>query len=1229
MKSMKKILSLLLSVMLVAALFCMPASAWEAQTTDVDLRIGFLNDTHITKAGSGEALAISAMETLKTLGAEKLAFVGDNVYYNSKNDDPLTDIGGYEKLYAGITAAGWAKEDVIAYAMGNHEFPQANTDETVSENSIKVFTEQTGFDLNHHVVQNGFHFIAGGAKDYNGAVTAETESYLMAEIDKALAEDSTNDVDGVFANGVIPDSTKPVFLLLHHPIKNTVTGSNSKYTDEFRAYLDNRPQIVNITAHMHLLAQQPEIIWQGGFTAFQSPMTAGGYQSQKGCVNEGNITDQMCSQGSFAEVKDNVVYLYRLDYTNGTFIGEPFVVDIPAIVADRLDDDATNDTASMNYTAEKRAQVTTTAEFPEDAELKATAVGNNIIVTYPNSAYIVGADEIQQDNFLRAYKLEVVDKSGTVHASQNFQADFWKAEANRATSYTKEITGLSYGEEYTVNVYPMTPFGSFGTPISATVTTEEQVIDSNALRFEFEKFCPTSKLIASSPYVSNSQFVISAQTAPYATLNRGDVLDENGEQKNPYTFSFPVDLPVDDTYKIDYTVNHHGAAGNFVSDIIIKVDGVQIGTNGKNFTDDLSRGGTFPWNNNIPLARYAGTPQTLTKGEHTVTVEVYHPTNTSQVQPFLFCMDYIEFTPSKLILKSGESDRAEFEDYIVPYTLNDGTTYTPPIWNGELSSGGKYAAIDSADGKASDDYIMTIPVSIEKAGKFAMEYVSLSIVSKMDIYLDNIEGEPLNSNISNVFIDEKNADGKFRVFSSSWAGAVKFSKNIELPEGDHELLFVIHPRKTEGDIALFLDYIQFTSLTKKISGSTTTIIEAEELAGSFYYNDADKTPYAPEVKVSPNASGSKFIQMDTVHKENHPAIRADIDVSVERPGIYELEYVISDVGSPTNIYVDGLLVNEVFAWEKLDEEKNAEGKYGYFNDLYHSARRDTVSVELTEGEHEITVEFGPRPEQGVLDVAVSMDYLKLTPPGIPTITADGVTTIEFDDITSAKVREEAAASEGKIVCNNWDSNKPDIGTNVIVKESGYYDISYVVGERSVTQLGETSKDRLYLSLITLTLGEVTIGTNDGEYTKILTEYGVWTTAPMSLYEKKSVWLDAGEYQLNADVGVTKDNKFKYQLDYISFAPAGYVAPEPVEGVVVKNGVATATALYDTPVSGTAVLALYNGGKLLSLSSMNVTDTKEIVINAPVSGTPTDVKVFVWDYITGMKAQTAEKLLTVK
>ncbi len=67
--------------------------------------------------------------------------------------------------------------------------------------------------------------------------------------------------------------------------------------------------------------------------------------------------------------------------------------------------------------------------------------------------------------------------------------------------------------------------------------------------------------------------------------------------------------------------------------------------------------------------------------------------------------------------------------------------------------------------------------------------------------------------------------------------------------------------------------------------------------------------------------------------------------------------------------------------------------------------------------------------------------------------------------------------------------------------------------------------------------------------------------------------------------------------------------------------------YDTPVTGTAVAAIYKDGALVELASKEVKDTDSVFIKINHSQKIDSAKVFVWDTITGMKPVVPAKELT--
>ncbi len=1212
MKAMKKVLSVVLTLMMVIGI-CLPltmtASAWDVRTNEADLRIGFLNDTHITKSGSGEAKAKAALTALKTLGMEKLAFVGDVVYYNSANDDPLTDVGGYTKLKNAITSTGWEWSDILVYAMGNHEFPQSNTDATVSANSIQVFQEQTGFNRQHHEVHNGFHFIAAAPETYNNILSAASEAYLMEEIDKALAEDSTNDVDGVFPEGVTPDSTKPVFLVLHQPMAGTVANqTGSHYTTEFIEFLGKRPQIVNITAHKHLLAQHPDIICQdAGFTAFQSPMTAGGNNSQWGYTKESEITDTSCSQGSFVEIKDNVVYLYRIDVLNGTYIGEPFVVDIPAIVADRLNEDAADDFAHMPYRTEVRNALTSTAAFPEDAKVTVETQGTAASVKFPNTATMTSYDEVQQDNFIRGYKIEVL-QGATAIVTSTFQADFWKLPANRAATYTKSVGGLSYNTEYTVNVYPRAPLTGYGEPISTTFKTEEEVVQENAIRYEIEDYCPEKKLNKATEYASGGGLCIAAQGGKVS----GVTYLGRAAYESPFTFDIPISVPIDGYYGFELAMGYRNSGKN-VSEVSFVLDkdttNVTLANNKTKGDEDRSLNNTYPWSTHIPLMHYTAADQYLTAGAHTVTVSVFAPENTAQ--PYLFCADYVEVIPRTPFINLEATTIIEAESYVsdISFPQTDNTTYTPRTGSSSRCSGGKYLLIDSTDGKAAVDYVdINIPIYVETEGYYDMTYTTCQLTD-ISIYLDS-EDNKLNTGCTTVTDKLKKENGNYSYFSSSWATArINTKAGILLTAGSHNLIVRVYKR-TEGDIAQYIDCIKFVPATDVLPANGALHYEAEDYADRF---NGQSTAI---VAGDPNASGGLVIYRGSGNK----AIAPTFTFAAEEAGTYTLEFSAARGLSTITVTMDGNTLT------------TTSGSDLYNHHTHYNMRKYKATVELTEGLHELVFSMPPRNSGGL---AYSFDYIRLSKPADEIVTQTGATRIEFEKYANIDVNKDArikdVASGGAMVYNNY-GNKDQarvIKAEVEIRDSGYYDIEYLLGNRSLYSSPEM------VAIVDIYLGDKLIGSNDNTHYENLYDQcikdeagtvtsGFWyTTSKMCRYFEEAVWLDAGVYTLDAKVTRAEnhpDKVYNYQMDYIEFRPVAKIEP-------LGTSYITAHLSSKDAMTGTVIFAFYQDNELLKVESKDIANVRYANITATKS-TATSVKAFIIDGYENVKPLTVHQEYTI-
>ncbi len=1210
---MKKVTTLLLSLMLVLSIFTpLAASAEWEQGNDVDLRVGILNDSHITQKLNTIDIVRDALSSQMAIGGGKLdglALVGDVVYYPKATDDP-TENTHYTALYEAINEI---MPDVpVAYAIGSHEFPQSNNTKEVSDAGTQTFIDATGQQINHHTKFGDYHFIAGGGYGYSGKASDDTLAWLMNEIDAAIAEDSTNAVDGKIPEGVIPDSQKPVFLLLHYPIDATIFNkSYGIYSKTLKEFLQNRPQVINITAHMHIPANLPQTIWQDGFTVYQSPLTSGGYLTELDSESTGNYSNYY--QGSMIEIVDNVVYLKKLNYNEKTYIGTPWIIDVPAIVADKTDDNPDNDLDHYYYSADKRTESNVPA-FPEGSEVTVEASTTAMNVTYPNNAVMTATGAgLQQDGFTRGYKVDVVADNGTIVQSKTYMTDFYKAEADRSETFTRLISGVAPGTHYTVKVYPQSPLGMFGEPIVTEVTTDAVAVPNNSIRYEFDDFYPNKSVVKTSDLASGGKLVSSNQA--------GMVKDYTVEARNTedpiYDFTFEIEVPFDDTYKIEYAASYHENS-TYVSYMDFYIDDELFGKNDGNFDYDMSMGDQYPWEH-TPMYHYTGESLALTAGKHTVKVEIHLPTTTEKEQPFLFAMDYLQLTPETAILTPNTVARAEFENYkdsVGTIPNADETVYTPNVVKHDGASNGAYLQIDSeavAEGTTAE---VRVPINVKTAGKYRMDFVAIQC-SPIAVYLDNKDGENLAENAQMLGLDEKNADGKYPTFNNTWSQAKSYICDFTVSEGAHELIFELSPRDKYNDIAQYMDYVEFSSAVEYIEPGAIKTIEIEKYAAEF-------SPIQLTRKISFNASGGAYTHVDTETDDNHQDLVAEVEIFVERAGNYALEYVASNVGSAIEIAVDGQVLNTEVTATSLDALDETLNVYPYFNERYHAAKKYNCMATLPQGEHILEIRMKTRPEKDSLDVAGCMDYVSFRCTDA-VVSTDYSSKIEFEDYWHNCIHEGGKYSVGSHdgasagsygYTGNGGTETATLTVPFFVEKDGVYSLEYVAAGASHLSNSYLYFDSLDAAPVFTVTGST--GTDISEGRTIFSK-----DYPARKYTGKVV-LTAGEHNviIKADPRNTEIlHDVAFALDYLSFTPAD-------DTVTFAEGIVTAMVAYDTPQTGTAVLAVYDGAKLVSVNAIPVKDLAAFTVSAEAASA-TKAKVMMIDAFSTLAPKAAVKTLIVK
>ena len=127
----------------------------------------------------------------------------------------------------------------------------------------------------------------------------------------------------------------------------------------------------------------------------------------------------------------------------------------------------------------------------------------------------------------------------------------------------------------------------------------------------------------------------------------------------------------------------------------------------------------------------------------------------------------------------------------------------------------------------------------------------------------------------------------------------------------------------------------------------------------------------------------------------------------------------------------------------------------------------------------------------------------------------------------------------------------------------------------------------------------------------------WSTAAIF---HKTVYLEKGTHTVYFRTYARSGSFLDYAqcYDYVDFAP--------VDSFTVSDGVATANVTVNQAVTGKAILALYNGGRLVGTGEADAVNTRTISVTAPANDAVTHAKVMVWsDLATGKPIVDAKEL----
>lgn len=250
----------------------------------------------------------------------------------------------------------------------------------------------------------------------------------------------------------------------------------------------------------------------------------------------------------------------------------------------------------------------------------------------------------------------------------------------------------------------------------------------------------------------------------------------------------------------------------------------------------------------------------------------------------------------------------------------------------------------------------------------------------------------------------------------------------------------------------------------------------------------------------------------------------------------------------------------------------------------------------------------------------------------PTVSKAGITTIEFEDYTAnnSHVMEDSYASGGKFISHIYSYTNQSRDFNVMVEEGGEYEFEVAMGYSTNTDSYPLNTVSVNNSIVFYTNSYSEYEDLTGKYTNYNTNIG--SAAPMGMRRYKArVQLNAGLNVISVNMRLESGSVCKFNMDYMKLTP--------VDSIHADGSKITVTGVYDQALSGTAILALYSGEKLVRTQTADVENTaagNTVVKNATVVKISVakpeqcdKAKLFFWSDTSGLKPLSAFKSFEIQ
>jgi len=366
----------------------------------------------------------------KCLEKRKFRDIFSTMYNLDSNMDAIAIVGdltdsGSKKEYNSfkkILDKNKKEETILIASMGNHE-----------QNTPSEFISVTGRNPRENLVINGYHFITVSPRlsedKYGGNRYNLDEIWMKEQLEYASLE----------------DVYKPIFVFIHHGIKNTAYGTEQWYTEDLAKLFNDYPQVIQFSGHSHYPLNSPKSIYQKDFTSINTSTTSY-FELEEGMMY-GTIPPKAntACQMMVIEVEGTEVKVKKLDLSSGEYIGKEWSIN------------TAKGKSGFKY-IESRTQKSMAPYFEENAKMLISKVKRDGCLVTINQAKINNTVEEDIDDIVHSYKFDFIDKkTGDISYSFKVWSEFYFLP--RKDYLVQEFNQLKPDTDYEIVVNAYNAYG--------------------------------------------------------------------------------------------------------------------------------------------------------------------------------------------------------------------------------------------------------------------------------------------------------------------------------------------------------------------------------------------------------------------------------------------------------------------------------------------------------------------------------------------------------------------------------------------------------------------------------------------------------------------------------------------------------------------------------------------------------------------------------------------------